>query len=56
MKQVNGLVYNQRQMKNNQTQMHNSLNEILLDLEAVAARLRELEKKPKRGRPKKSAK
>lgn len=56
MKQVNRLFYDQRQMKNNQTQMHNSLNEILLDLEAVAARLRELEKKPKRGRPKKSAK
>ena len=49
MKQVNRLFYDQRQMKN-------SVNEILLELEAVAARLRELEKKPKRGRPKKSTK
>lgn len=48
-KQINKLFYDNRQYQN-------TINEILLELETVAARLGELEKKPKRGRPRKSTK
>ena len=52
MKQVNRLFYDQRKMKNN---VSGQIDKVLLELEAVMARLRELEKKPKRGRPRKSS-
>ena len=55
MKQVNKLFYEDRQSKSSIDSLKISFNELLLDFEAVVARLGELEtKKPKRGRPKKS--
>lgn len=55
MKQVNRLFYDQRKMKNSMIEFSGQINKILLDIEAVMARLGELEKKPKRGRPRKSS-
>lgn len=55
MKQVNRLFYDQRKITKSIDELNGHINEILLDIEAVMARLGELEKKPKRGRPKKSS-
>ena len=55
MKQVNKLFYEDRQSKTAIDSMNTSFNELMLDFEAVVARLGELEKKPKRGRPRKSS-
>jgi hypothetical protein len=55
MKQVNKLFYEERQSKTAIDSLNTSFNELMLDFEAVVARLGELEKKPKRGRPRKSS-
>ena len=41
-------------IRKNREEMNYKFSEIHLDIEAVSARLKELEAKPKRGRPKKS--